>query len=240
MASTARRLIGLGGRLRRIDHDANHAARVPVFRRLQPAQRRRRSTATLDCGMCRPPKCSRTVSGRSADIGAARTSSRVPTLADFAGNFCGRPRGSGGGVRVVPGRHAHRRDTRPVFIGDPTFGGVIDRYPLVNQYWTGDNLGDLYVGAKVNLWSSISRDRWRWRCAGRSCRRRRRTSATARESGRLFDFIASKELAKVVEASGYAGYEFRAIPTASTCRRRVPWGAGAAFPRGARCGFSRS
>src|SRR6266403_1640738 len=29
----------------------------------------------------------------------------------------------------------------------------IDRYPRVNQYWTGDNVGDFYVGAKVNLWS---------------------------------------------------------------------------------------
>jgi len=34
------------------------------------------------------------------------------------------------------------RDVRPVFVNDPTFGGVIDRYPRVNQYWTGDNVGD--------------------------------------------------------------------------------------------------
>src|SRR5437773_385575 len=40
------------------------------------------------------------------------------------------------------------RDVVPLFTSDPTFGGVIDRYPNVHQSWTGDNLGDFYVGAK--------------------------------------------------------------------------------------------
>src|SRR3982751_4309720 len=47
------------------------------------------------------------------------------------------------------------RDVKPLFVADPTFGGIVDRYPRVNQAWTGDNLGDLYVGAKVNLWSEF-------------------------------------------------------------------------------------
>src|SRR4029077_10343567 len=42
------------------------------------------------------------------------------------------------------------RDVRPLFVvNNPVFGGVSDRYPRVNQYWTGDNIGDFYVGAKV-------------------------------------------------------------------------------------------
>ena len=45
------------------------------------------------------------------------------------------------------------RDIRPIFVNDPAFGGFIDRYPKVNQYWTGDNVGDFYLGAKLNLWS---------------------------------------------------------------------------------------
>src|SRR5947209_8751270 len=45
------------------------------------------------------------------------------------------------------------RDTYPLFINDSSLGGVIDRYPRVNQHWTGDNIGDFYIGAKVNLWS---------------------------------------------------------------------------------------
>src|SRR5215213_11381227 len=39
------------------------------------------------------------------------------------------------------------RDLRPVFIPDPAFGSFLDRYPRVNQYWTGDNVGDFYLGA---------------------------------------------------------------------------------------------
>src|ERR1700751_3500980 len=31
------------------------------------------------------------------------------------------------------------RDVVPLFTSDPTFGGVIDRYPNVHQSWTGDN-----------------------------------------------------------------------------------------------------
>ena len=41
----------------------------------------------------------------------------------------------------------------PMFCQRPRIGGVIDRYPNVNQHWTGDNVGDLYLGAKINLWS---------------------------------------------------------------------------------------
>jgi len=43
------------------------------------------------------------------------------------------------------------RDLRPIFGSDSKTGGIIDRYPRVNQGWTGDNVGDFYVGAKVNL-----------------------------------------------------------------------------------------
>src|SRR5258707_149243 len=35
------------------------------------------------------------------------------------------------------------RDTYPLFIpSDTTVGGIVDRYPRVNQHWTGDNVGD--------------------------------------------------------------------------------------------------
>jgi hypothetical protein len=44
---------------------------------------------------------------------------------------------------------------RPVFVPDPSFGSFLDRYPRVNQYWTGDNIGDFYIGAKYNLMSEF-------------------------------------------------------------------------------------
>jgi len=45
------------------------------------------------------------------------------------------------------------RDTYPLFHSDTTTGGIVDRYPRVNQHWTGDNVGDLFVGVKFNLLS---------------------------------------------------------------------------------------
>src|SRR3954471_12651583 len=45
------------------------------------------------------------------------------------------------------------RDIRPLFVNDPTFGGIIDLYPFATRQWSGDNLGDLYLGVKYNLWS---------------------------------------------------------------------------------------
>src|SRR6267378_5422634 len=45
------------------------------------------------------------------------------------------------------------RDLTPLFINDPSFGGVLDQYPRANKPWSGDNLGDFYLGAKINLWS---------------------------------------------------------------------------------------
>src|SRR5215813_13240758 len=97
------------------------------------------------------------------------------------------------------------RDTRPIFINDPSFGGIVDRYPRVNQGWTGDNVGDLYLGAKVNLWSEYDQ-----RPAAIAVRGIVKVP-TAKDSvgngtGKAdlsLDLIISKEAAKLVETSGY-------------------------------------
>ena len=42
------------------------------------------------------------------------------------------------------------RDVRPLFIvNNSTVGGIVDRDPQVTEYWSGDNVGDLFVGAKA-------------------------------------------------------------------------------------------
>ena len=69
-------------------------------------------------------------------------------VADFAGTFAV---GIGDRAEVFGSFLVDTRidrDIRPIFVNDPAFGGFIDRYPKVNQYWTGDNVGDFYVGAK--------------------------------------------------------------------------------------------
>src|SRR5919112_3271650 len=43
------------------------------------------------------------------------------------------------------------RDLRPIFINDSEVGGIVDRYPRISSGWTGNKLGDLFIGAKVNL-----------------------------------------------------------------------------------------
>jgi outer membrane protein OmpA-like peptidoglycan-associated protein len=107
------------------------------------------------------------------------------------------------------------RDLRPVFINDPSFGGVVDRYPGVNRYWTGDNLGDFYVGVKYNLMSE-----YQLKPAAVSVRGIFKIPTASRSNGVgtgkvdfAFDAIVSKELQKKAEVSGYGGWEFRGSPT---------------------------
>ena len=61
-------------------------------------------------------------------------------VADFAGTFAV---GVGDRAEVFGSFLVDTRidrDIRPMFVNDPAFGGVIDRYPRVNQPWTGDNV----------------------------------------------------------------------------------------------------
>src|SRR6188472_222252 len=39
------------------------------------------------------------------------------------------------------------RDLRPLFSADAKVGGVVGRYPLVRQGWSGNQVGDFLVGA---------------------------------------------------------------------------------------------
>jgi len=135
------------------------------------------------------------------------------------------------------------RDIIPMFVTDPAIGGIVDRYPRVNQPWTGDNVGDFYVGAKVNLWSE-----YRQNPAALAVRGIVKLPTAKKDVGNgtgkadvLLDFIASKEAAKVVEVSGSAGYEFRGTPDGfDVPTSAFRWGAGRRSPRAARCGCSRS
>ena len=106
------------------------------------------------------------------------------------------------------------RDTVPLFFSNPTTGGFIDRYPQVNQPWSGDHVGDLYVGAKVNLMSE-----WQQHPVALAVRGivKLPTASTANGNGTgkvdgAVDFIVSKEAAKVAELSGFVGVEGRGQP----------------------------
>ena len=125
------------------------------------------------------------------------------------------------------------RDVRPLFLNDPTIGGVIDRYPGVHETWTGDHVGDFYVGAKVNLWSE-----YRQNPAAIAIRGILKLptgdkdvgTSTGKTDGSI-DLVISKEAAQVVDWSGYAGYEFRGKPdNYDAPSSAFRWGTGVAFP----------
>lgn len=125
------------------------------------------------------------------------------------------------------------RDVRPTFTGDPTFGGFVDRYPKVNRNWTGDHVGDFYVGAKVNLWSEYRQNPAAVALRG-IVKLPTADSDVGNGTGKadfLVDAIVSKEAGRAADVSAYAGWEFRSspdnfdIPTGA-----FRWGAGVAFP----------
>jgi outer membrane protein OmpA-like peptidoglycan-associated protein len=154
-------------------------------------------------------------------------------VADFAGTFAYglKDRAEIFGSFLVDTRID--RDIRPIFVNDPAFGGIIDRYPQANKYWSGDNLGDLYLGVKYNFWSE-----YRQNPAALAVRATVKVPTGKTDAGVStgkadlgLDVIASKEAAKKVEVSGFGGYEFRGSPDgidAPTGAFR--WGTGVAFP----------
>src|SRR5829696_7399563 len=46
------------------------------------------------------------------------------------------------------------RDARPLFFNSQG-GGVANDYPLVNEGWSGNQFGDIWIGAKINLASQF-------------------------------------------------------------------------------------
>ena len=125
------------------------------------------------------------------------------------------------------------RDVRPLFLNDPTFGGFVNRYPLVNTPWTGDRIGDLYVGAKVNLLSEYRQNPAAVAIRGivKAPTGDKDAGVSTGKADFLIDFIASKDAGKLVDLSGYAGYGYRGNPAGFDMPTGAfRWGAGAAFP----------
>ena len=125
------------------------------------------------------------------------------------------------------------RDVRPLFVNDPTYGGIIDGYPRVNTTWTSDHVGDLYVGAKINFLSEARQKPIALALRG-ILKVPTADSDIGNGTGKAdasFDLIASKEIRRLAEVSGYAGWEFRGkpdgfeIPTGA-----FRWGTGVGFP----------
>jgi outer membrane protein OmpA-like peptidoglycan-associated protein len=125
------------------------------------------------------------------------------------------------------------RDIRPLFLASvPRAGGVVPQNPMMNDTWSGNQLGDLWLGAKVNLTSQ-----WRQQPAAFALRGLVKLPTGDKDGGAstgkadfAFDAIVSKEFNERVEFSGYGGYIVRGSPDEVETTNGFRWGLGAGMP----------
>src|SRR5262245_10351178 len=126
------------------------------------------------------------------------------------------------------------RDSRPIFRPtDSRSGGMINDYPFVRQGWSDNQLGDFWIGGKVNLLSE-----WKQKPAAVGVRAMIKLP-TAKDdeegvgTGKMdfaFDGIVSKEINQRVELSGYGGFIARGSPDDIELSNGFRYGVGAGFP----------
>ena len=123
------------------------------------------------------------------------------------------------------------RDVRPLF-GTSDFGGVVNEYPFVTDGWSGSNLGDLWVGAKINLASQRHQKPAAFAVRGMV------KIPTANDddgagTGRAdfaLDGIVSAEINERIELSAFGGFIVRGDPELFDLTNGIRWGVGAALP----------
>jgi len=125
------------------------------------------------------------------------------------------------------------RDLRPLFGGNSAkAAGVVNEYPFVNDGWIGNQLGDIWVGGKVNL---MSQHRQAPAAFGVRGLIKLPTASDDEGAGTkkvdfAVDAILSKEINERVELSGFAGFIVRGDPSRYDLANGIRWGFGAAMP----------
>ena len=216
---------------------ATASAQTPAATEDSDATRQATTTFTGDTGLWFVPTAEVLAHGRWSVSGYRRGTNYVQgftNVADFAGTFAV---GLGNRVELF-GAYLFDtridRDMRPLFTSDPTVGGVIDRYPLVAQPWTGDNPGDFFAGLKFNLLSE-SRDEPLAVAVKLMLKAPAGDEEVGNSTGKtdfMVDLIASRETAsRILEYSGYVGYEFRGEPDGFDAPNGAfRWGVGVGVP----------
>lgn len=127
------------------------------------------------------------------------------------------------------------RDVRPLFF--PTFGGiagagVVNEYPFNSRGWSGNQLGDLWLGAKVSLTSQ-----YRQSPAAIALRGLAKIPTAGKDEGAgtgkadfALDGIVSAEIHERVELSAFGGFVVRGDPDEFDLVNGVRWGGGVATP----------
>jgi outer membrane protein OmpA-like peptidoglycan-associated protein len=126
------------------------------------------------------------------------------------------------------------RDVRPIFLpSQPDAGGVINDYPFVRQGWSDNQVGDLWVGTKVNLLSESRQQPVALAVRGMVKLPVAKDTEEGVGTGKpdfAVDAILSKELNQRVELSGFGGVIFRGDPSDFDLSNGLRWGVGAGFP----------
>jgi outer membrane protein OmpA-like peptidoglycan-associated protein len=125
------------------------------------------------------------------------------------------------------------RDIRPLYSPSfPRASGVTNEYPFVPEGWTGNNVGDLWLGAKLNLLSQH-----RQQPAALAVRGMVKLPTASADNGAgtgradfAVDGILSRELNRRVELSGFGGFIVRGDPDTYDLLNGFRWGVGAAMP----------
>ena len=172
--------------------------------------------------------------GPSAGTGAARTTFRaLPTSVTS--------RARSRSVSVTARRSSDSflfdtridRDLRPLFTSNSAVGGINASYPFDHSTWSGDSVGDTYLGAKVNLLSQSRQNPVAFAVRGivKVPTGDKNTGASTGKTDVIADLILSGEVARAIELSAYGGYAFLGKPDGiDTPSGAVRWGGGALFP----------
>lgn len=122
------------------------------------------------------------------------------------------------------------RDARPLVLDTPG-GGVVNEYPLVFTGWTGNHIGDLWIGAKVNIASRLRQAPAALALRGMvKIPASRDTGASTGRADVAVDAIVSREFNERIELTGFAGFIARGDPAEFDLVNGVRWGFGAGLP----------
>jgi peptidoglycan-associated lipoprotein len=124
------------------------------------------------------------------------------------------------------------RDTRPLF--EPTTSddaGLTNERPFVRDTWTGNQLGDLYLGGKANLLSEGVRQPLALAVRGtvKLPTADEDEGAGTGQYDYFADVVMSKEVVRRVEVTGFTGWAWRGDPDGVSLSDGWRWGVGAAF-----------
>jgi len=123
-------------------------------------------------------------------------------------------------------------DQKAIFNSDPRYGGVANDYPLMRSSWSGNQLGDLLVGAKFNILSESRQQPVAFAIRGvvKLPTADENEGVGTGKADFLVDAIVSKEVNRAAEITGFGGFIVRGDPSGVDLSNGFRWGVGIGGP----------